>query len=164
MSGKKPWVAKKDEICNKEFEETRRCLLISYHSYVQNHAGYLIAIMIGSVVLISSWNNFFMNISSEVIFSLLLIVPIGCVFVYMVWRTFYWTSYATGAIHMSLEDAIPLFNEANSKSKVPYLEEDPAPYTAILQMAIWQRRKKNKKPLYKRLLRLVIVPIMNFPA
>jgi hypothetical protein len=46
---KEIWIATKEEVGETDFEEPRRSLLNSYHSYVQTHAGYIIALTIGVV-------------------------------------------------------------------------------------------------------------------
>jgi hypothetical protein len=142
---KRLWEPKREEICEKEFEETRRCLLNSYHSYVQTHAGYIIALVIGLFSLISRFDAFIKSDGWTVAFVVLVIATI-LVALYMVCRIFYWTSYATHALFMPIDEAIRLFKEHNRKPdvKTPYLEESPAPYTAILQMAISEKRTKKR--------------------
>lgn len=56
---KKLWEPKKEQICKPEFDETRRCLVNSYHSYAETHADYMIAIIIGFLTLVSSFRSFF---------------------------------------------------------------------------------------------------------
>jgi hypothetical protein len=46
------------------FEDTRRCLLTIYRSNIQTHAGYLIAIIVGSLAFVSRFDIFF-SISQE---------------------------------------------------------------------------------------------------
>jgi hypothetical protein len=134
-----PWEAKKEEICEKAFEETRRCLLNSYHSYVQTHAAYMIALVIGLLTLISSFAAFFKSFYWIIAF---LYLVAGILLAYVILRTTYWTYYASKAITLTLDDAIMLFNKHNKhryESKKPYYPKTKnPPYTAILQIAIAQ--------------------------
>lgn len=137
-AGKKPWEARTDRIDKKEFEEARRCLLNSYHSYVQNHAGYVIALVIGLLALISNYDSF-LKTGSVIVFGFFcfFIMLIVGAFFYMVRRIQYWTSFADLALCLTLDDVILFFNYRNSTWPNPYLTE--APHLAILQLAIYQR-------------------------
>jgi hypothetical protein len=46
-----------EKVDETDFEETRRCLLTSYYSYVQTHAGYIIALIIGFVAIIATFES-----------------------------------------------------------------------------------------------------------
>jgi hypothetical protein len=124
MSEKKQlWVATRESM-NKpvtEFDETRRCLLNSYHSDVQTHVGLMIALIIGLLTLVSSFRSFF-DIGLWM-FTILLVGVLG-VSGYVILRIIYWTSFVSDAMYLSLDIIIGLFNEANSKKHWCY-EEAP---------------------------------------
>jgi len=148
------WIAT-EEIDEKEFEETRRCLLNTYHSYVQNHVGYMIAIVIGFVGLVLSSENFFKNIHSNYIFMIpIVIIFVGIAF-YDFLRINYWTYYVSVAISIPKNLAIDFFNQ-----KCAYPKKAPAPYTAILQIAIKValriNAKDRKKWFDRNLMKLVL--------
>jgi hypothetical protein len=48
------WYATKTEVDAKDFEESRRCLLNSYHSYVQTHAGHIVGLILGLAAVFST--------------------------------------------------------------------------------------------------------------
>jgi hypothetical protein len=148
---KKRWVANRYNICEKEFEESRRCLLNSYHSYVQTHAGYMIAITIGFLTIISNFDSFFKSgpviatLSISTVFLtftwgflafLILIFLILFASWYMIKRIRYWASYASLAVSLTFDDAILLFNEYNAKREKDGLRYyyEKALCTAILQL------------------------------
>lgn len=169
MSEKKPWVAtidNKDD--RKEFEETRRCLLNLYHSYILAHAGYVTASAIGLFTLISSFGSIqkigatiftfnFLNLSSleftwgSLIFIVFMVI-VGLFSLQMIRRTFYWTYFASWALSMTLCDAIRYFNKSNCdpKTKIPRYSEE-APYSAILQYAIASKHNLESRKLYKKI-------------
>ena len=67
-----------NEIKYSEFEEARRCLISSYDSYIQNHTGLLIAVIIGGLALIAEWRNFQVNgYSISIFIGLLVLVGFG---------------------------------------------------------------------------------------
>ncbi len=121
-----------DEIDNHEFEEARRCLINSYDSYIQNHAGLLIAIIIGGLALSAEWRNFTINDYSISIFAGLL-SSVGFGFLYIGSRMAYWTKYADVALSGSLTD----FYHDWSKRKVTNKDdsEKKISYTAMIQYA-----------------------------
>ena len=51
MDKKEVWKATDVDLPPDKLEEARHILLNSYHSFVQNHAGYIIAIMLGFFAL-----------------------------------------------------------------------------------------------------------------
>jgi hypothetical protein len=115
------------------FEETRRCLLNSYHSYVQSHAGYMIALIIGFIALFASVETFWKDIYGIIAFLVLVgFIVAGSIFDYL--RIAYWSALVSNTIVVIREQAVQIFNETNPKSANPYFEE--APYTAILQNAV----------------------------
>lgn len=142
------WIASKSEIIE-DFEETRRCLLNNYHSYVQTHAGYLIALIIGFFAVISAFKDFF---SSEA-FGILwlcgipisipfyaIIITISVVSGYAVLRIIYWSTWASQAIIIPVDEAIQYFNEENKKEH-RYLTK--APNTVVIQWGIKHIIKMN---------------------
>ena len=141
---KKPeqmWIATKEGVNEKEFEETRRCLLTSYHFFVQTHAGYIIALIIGASVIISTFDVFFKS-TLGIIFFILLLVGISIMTVLMFARIVYWTLLASVAITLTMDKAIIYFNDTNKT----YTSK--APNTAIIQNAIdeqinYQIRHRN---------------------
>lgn len=144
-----------DEI---DFEETRRCLLNSYHSDVQNHVGYLIVIVVGLLGLGSSYESLF-KIISNYIFIFVGLLILGVLYDFL--RIKYWTSYANVAIILPKNGAIKFFNDNPAERKYPYLKEAPAPYTAVLQIAIYSylRNTANDKTnpwLSRQMLKLVL--------
>jgi len=151
-----PWKAKNEDISEKEFEEARRCLFNSYNSYVQTHAGYMIAITIGFLTLISNFDSFFksgpvytliFSTSVSLIFTLgfvtflILVILIMLTSLFMILRIIYWTTYADSAMHLTLDIVIQTFNKYNSANR-DYLTR--APNMAILHMAVTNRFKNAK--------------------
>ena len=118
-----------------DFEETRRCLLNTYNSNVQNHAAYIISLIIGASVIISSFDAF-LKIEYGFIPFISLIVLILIVSIFMTRRIKYWTNYVSIAIFLPENYAIKLFEEYPPEKKFPYSIEAPAPNTAILEIAI----------------------------
>jgi uncharacterized membrane protein len=152
----KIWIADDSNVDKNMFEESRRCLLTAYHSYVQNHAGYLIAIIIGLIALFSTINGF-ISVFGLFVF-LISALAIGGLIVFDVLRMGYWSAYASTTIVISTKYAIEVFNDINSKKK-SYTIEYPAPETAILQWAVlrtlWISTKdKNQSFLRRNLLKL----------
>ncbi len=124
----------------KELEETRRCLLNMYHSSIQTHAGYLIAIIIGSLTLFSRWQDFFNCIApwySEWVFLVLLYLLIVIGF-WTIMRISYWNSYSNYALGIIPKTVVKKFNEYNKykyeETGECYFEKPPR--TTMLQWAI----------------------------
>jgi hypothetical protein len=83
-----------------EFEKNRRILLQNYNSNIQTHAGYLIAIIIGSLTVISQSETFLNNgLPSRLAFYVLLDLIFILSF-YVVGRMLYWTFLSSGVIDM----------------------------------------------------------------
>jgi hypothetical protein len=97
----------------------------------------MIAIVVGLAGLVSSSENFFKIIYGNYIFIFLMLLIFGAAF-YDFLRIKYWTSFANSALTLPKNQAIKLFNGNNQdpKTKNHYLIEAPAPYEAILQIAI----------------------------
>lgn len=94
----------------REFEETRRCLLSSYNSSIQNHAGLLIAFTIGLFELLANWQNFlysngFWFYAAFATFWILLAVAVGG-FMFTLLRIVYWTTFANFALSVSMAQSI----------------------------------------------------------
>ena len=151
------WEANISNVNRNDFEESRRCLLTAYHSYVQNHAGYLIAVIIGLIALFTSSSSFFRFGSLAFVISLGLITAL---IIYVLIRMEFWTSYANQAITLGFELSIYNFNKLNSESPSPYTNKFPAPESAILQIAAYCQLKflaeNPKTPLRKRILFIII--------
>jgi hypothetical protein len=124
-----------DERNNEDFDETRRCLLNSYNSYVQNHAGYMIAFIIGFLALMSNFRSFFEAGPLWILLFCLLIVAVLGVSFYTILRITFWSSFANNAISMSQDYMISILMDANEPEQ--FFKE--APFTSILQAAIWQQ-------------------------
>ena len=127
-----------------DFEETRRCLFNSYHSYVQNHVGYLIVIGVGFLSLVST-NQYLFKINYGNIVIILAAFIFGIVDFL---RIEYWTWYANVAIILPEKAAIKFFYEYPPEKKYDYSEEELPPNTAILQLAtssfLWDKVNKTK--------------------
>lgn len=128
------WEATEDNTEETTFEETRRCLLTAYHSYVQNHAGYLIAITVAFIALLTTSESFIKTYGS-LAFGLSVVV-IGLFVIYDLLRMGYWTVYADETIHISYKYALNLFNIRNPELRDHYPNLYPAPASAILEIAI----------------------------
>jgi hypothetical protein len=91
-------------------EADRRTLLKLYHSNTQTHAGYLIAIIIGFLTLISKWKDFVKTDFTSIQFALTTIIFYGFVGlllglgVFTVSRIYYWTSFANTAYYVTAEN------------------------------------------------------------
>ncbi len=151
------------KIENNLFEESRRCLLTVYHSYVQNHAGYLITLGIGFLVLVSSFESFYRNNYDKCVFwgfMIALVVLLAFCFL----RMFYWTTYTNLTIGISQKYACEVFNKQQNdpENKHGYPISEKAPYTVILQTAIDKalRTNANNKDLpilYRIGLKLILL-------
>jgi hypothetical protein len=142
----------KKEVDKGDFEETRRSLLSTYYSYVQNHVGYMITLVLGLFGLVFAYKDLF-TIIGNFIFVFLVLILLGVFYDYVGIK--YWTSYTNLAILLPKNLAIELFAKLPIEKKLLYSEEAPAPCTAILEEAIHSRLKyeanDEKVPLWKRL-------------
>jgi hypothetical protein len=131
-----------------EFEENRRCLLNIAHSKNQTHAGYLIAIVIGALTLISRWDIFFnlpqkpVSPSITIIF-FIMISAIIAITIYLVERTFYWTSYGTAVLNLPTSEVETLFKRYIS-DKEHKDSQELVPYGCKLNDAVAQHLKELK--------------------
>ena len=126
------WYETKAIVEETDFEETRRCLLNSYHNYFQNHVYYMIAIMIGFVGLFASNEFLFKIIYGTIFIFIAALVLVSYDFL----RIKYWTYYASIAMILTKNQAIKLFNDYKSKMKCFCLKDVPASSTCILTIAI----------------------------
>jgi hypothetical protein len=122
-NSKETWIATKEEVGEQDFEETRRCLLTSYHSYVQIHSGYVITLIIGLATFIPTviftFGTLFKSLVGIFAFGFLIagIVIMFAFMVYMVLRIFYWTIYANVALSLPIDKALENFNDFINKNK-----------------------------------------------
>jgi hypothetical protein len=125
------------KVTESSFEEARRSLLNLYHSYVQNHAGYLITVGIGLSVVISSFASFYKNIVSLVLFWVIIVLLV-LASLYLFLRLKYWTTCTSLIIGISKEGAIKAFNafQTDKNNKDPYLFDETPPYLVVLQRAM----------------------------
>lgn len=140
---------------NSELEETRRCLFNMANSRSQTHAGYLIAIVIGSSILISRWDIFF-SIPQKPVSSFttsaffILIGIIAFVTAYLTKRMFYWNTYASTVINLSTVEIEKLFGEYEKGNKEDKEENNRFQYYMrpncyILNGAVGQHIEKLRK-------------------
>lgn len=141
---------------NSELEETRRCLSNMAHSRSQTHAGYLIAIVIGSLALISRWDIFF-SVPQKPVSSLttsaffILIGAIAFAAVYLTKRMFYWNTYASTVPILSTVEIEELFEEYEKGNDEEDKEENNRfqyyirPSCYVLNGAVAQHIKKLRK-------------------
>jgi hypothetical protein len=147
---------------SEDFEKARYSLMESYNSKILSHVGYLVAIIIGSLTLISRWDAFFFNnpLNPSVIFSRLffdiVLIGIFSVTTYIVIRTFFWTSfthYVLGAQETSVNDHFEKWLETKEETKKVYFRENP--YTWKIQVGAeqylinkaWYVKRENVKIL-----------------
>lgn len=143
-----PWKATLNDIKENELDDARKTLVNSYHSYVQTHAGYIIAIMLGFFALMSSFDTFLKSLGGTIFF---IILMLGLVLLggFMILRIIYWTSYANYVTNLTLNNVINFFNTFNSKAEHPFFEK--APIIAVLQNAVQQAFKDEKNlPWFKK--------------
>ena len=74
-----------------DFENFRKLILDQFHSQVLTHAGYILALTVGALTIISQYYSFFSNGSAATIFIFFLIMSLitGYGF-YLICRLFYW--------------------------------------------------------------------------
>ena len=86
-----------------KIDEDRRTLLKIYHSQVQTHAGYLIAVIIGFLTLVSRWSDFLKYQNTTIIFYGLLSVIMAVSF-FIIARISYWTMYGNTILRIAEAD------------------------------------------------------------
>jgi hypothetical protein len=129
-----------------EFEETRRCLFNSYHTYIQTHAGYLIAIVIGGITLVVSWKDFIVSGYWHwwlIGIFVLLVILAGLGFLLMIIRTYYWTKYANLAMIMDKDAVAYYYKTLNLKNPTVYPKNSP--HINMLHLTITHRLHELKK-------------------
>ena len=131
------WYATRGQIDEPDFEDTRRCLLNSYHSYVQTHGGYIIALLIGLFAVIATFHDFLVNGFWGSFAFIFLILAILVATTLMAVRVIYWTFYTNIVLTIPIGEAIRLFNDYNKLNTTRSYKEK-APNTAIIQLAIFQ--------------------------
>jgi hypothetical protein len=167
----KIWIATPENIDN-DFEETRRCLLSSYQSNIQTHAGYIISLLIGLTVfiatIISTYNTIVKSIGGNIIFSILIIGIVLFIIglYYMSLRIVFWTRWASVAITIPKDKALDYFNTRevtipvdkayNYFSTITPENKDffyKAPNTGIIQVAIYRQIQfeKDLLPWYRKI-------------
>ena len=124
------------------FEKTREYILKIYHSDIQTHAGYLIAIVIGVLALISRWDVFFNNSLTKIIFFIILAV-ISAFAAYAFKRMFYWIAHSNVIIGANTESIESWFDEA-LESKPLLKDRKSNPYTLMFQVATFYHLCKLK--------------------
>lgn len=143
---KKHWTARREKSINSElideedFEETRRCMLTSHHSYVQTHAGYIIALIIGFSAIVSTFESFIKSTGGTIVFIILILSIIGAS-AFMTLRIFYWTIYANLTMAIPIDMAFEFFNNNN---KTVY----KAPNTVIIQTAVDKYIDNSRKDYF----------------
>jgi len=125
-----------------DFEKDRHCLLEIYHSKIQTHAGYIIAIAIGSFALLSSQKYLFPVIVVDVILSLLL----GLV-AYQFFRINYWTKLSNYVIKAQLTETETFYSNYCSQIEKKYekrREQGKKVYEYNLKVAPYTFRIERK--------------------
>jgi hypothetical protein len=82
-----------------QFEDIRKTLLNQYHSHVTTHTGLIIAIIIGSLTLLSRWDSFFKDATPIFVFLLTFSFIVGLTF-YVLGRLSYWASISNSILIM----------------------------------------------------------------
>jgi hypothetical protein len=130
------WIAKSEEINDLEFEESRRCLFNSYHSYIQNHVGYLILMGIALLGLGSTYEALF-RIIGIYFFTFLVGLFFFGIFIDFL-RIQYYNYFVNVVLGLTKKDAIKYFNQSCEVGNSYYLKKGgPAPCIAILQIAVF---------------------------
>jgi len=149
----------------KEFEETRRCLLNSYNSYVQNHSGYTITVLIGFFAVIFNFDAFLKTIGGTIVFVILLFGIISAT-IFFALRIVYWSIWVsvtitilpykaieyfnTRRILIPINKTVDYFNTVTAENKYYFYKSS---YMSVLQFAISRqiREDENKFPWFKKL-------------
>jgi hypothetical protein len=120
---------------NDNLENTRLCLLKLWHGYNQTHAGYLIAIIIGTLTLISRWDIVFVVYNLPIVryAFYFILIAISCVVSYVIKRMFYWITLSSFLAKIEKKDIIA--------------EYQGAPYAFSLEKTARQQYKESIKKL-----------------
>ncbi len=124
------WIATDSNVSNEDFEESRRTLLNTYHAAVQNHVGYLIALIIGFITVPFYAEPFLSSYTIAIYLGIIFLMFLDLL------RIFYWSNFLSLAITTSKKRALDHFNKVNLEIGVPYPKSNVAPSTAILQYSI----------------------------
>lgn len=88
---------------NQNFENLRKTLLDQYHSQTIMHAGYILALTVGMLTIISNFNAFFeRGLLTIIIFFIIFGFVVGVGFFFSC-RLFYWTYLANGILGLTEE-------------------------------------------------------------
>lgn len=143
-----------DFLENKDLSETRRHFLDCYNTNGQNHVNYLLTTILAVLAGILGGASLISN-GLIIETTVLLSVFITCllVFLYLLFRSHYWTIWGNFALAITEKQIIKNFNKRNS-SMHSYLEGENPPIEAVFQMAVYQsviEEKKNSKSKFNRL-------------
>jgi hypothetical protein len=143
------WIATESNV-KTDFEESRRCLLNSYHSYVQTHAGYLIALIVGFFAVLSAFKDFYtdgigiITLYGIAISTPLLVILLTILFAsgWITLRILYWSTLASAATTIPIMSALEYFNRVNKPNREVFYRT-PAPCTQIIQIGIRESIKEQ---------------------
>lgn len=89
---------------NERFDSIRKTLLDQYHSGILTHAGYIIALIVGALTLISKWDIFFSNgVWVQYAFFLIISFIVSAGF-FFTSRLFYWSYLNSGVLSLTQSD------------------------------------------------------------
>jgi hypothetical protein len=130
---KEPYQSIIEDYEESDFEKSRRTLLNLYHSYNQTHAGYMIALIIGSLTLASRLDAFLQDTLWIVFLVLMIGVAFG--FLFVILRLQFWAMMAAFTTGITRTETISLFNRYNSEyNKSHYTEKPPCP--KVIEMGV----------------------------
>jgi hypothetical protein len=138
-----------------QLEETRRSLLKNYHSNIQTHAGYLIALIVGALAVFSRLDIFFGNGEFVVHAGWIFLFLVGVMIITGTWtilRIIYWTSYVNYCILFTKKQVLEYFNKKNRKHQA-YMTNEKGfpPSTAVIQWSIDQIHDEARLPTDKQI-------------
>lgn len=115
-----------------ELEDIRKTLLNQYHSYSTSHTGLIIAVIIGSLTLLSRWDIFFKSGFTIIIFYIMLSFIVGLSF-YILGRLSYWTSLSNMTLVLT-EQEFSEYHRAQSEK----------PCICSMQMKVASMTRSNR--------------------
>ncbi len=143
---------------NSLFEKTRGDMITVYHSYIQNHVGYLLALIIGFLSLIANWTYFF---NGQAVINYIFWLLIHVIFFAGLWvgfRIFYWVTWTSYLLSITYEIAVELFKETTDWEK--YKLKNPKPSCgSIIHVAVRESMNgyvTNESPLKYNLRKLAV--------
>lgn len=101
------------EIPDDPFEKVRIALLRYYNSQCIRHTGYVIALLIGLITVISTWKTSIVPQNALIVLEFVLFLAL----MYMGHRVFYWGHLASEVMYVSEDDLL----EKERKRKIPML-------------------------------------------